>query len=399
MPANVVLLSARVPALAVISMIHDSRQTWHRLGVLLVVGLLLAGSVPTLALAQETDENRETRAGGTVRVGPGETVSGDLDATGGTVVVAGTVDGDLEAIGGTVVVSGTVTGDVTAVAGSVTIEGDVGGSVDALGGNVLVRDGARVGGSLEAAAGAIQLDGEVVGNARLGGDEVTLGPTAVVGGNLEYDAETFDVAPGASVAGTTTQNDDLSFNVGSPFAGGVDFAVPTIPPIVAVAYGFLANLLLGAVLLLLVPRFAEEVVDVGTNEALKSGGVGLLTLVGVPILLVVLLLTVVGIPLSLLGFVVFAFALWVGQVFGAYLVGTKALDLADRPSRWGALVVGLLALAMLELVPLGLGGIVSFVVLLLGLGALALALYDRSRGERRRTTGVADDGREGQPVA
>jgi cytoskeletal protein CcmA (bactofilin family) len=380
-------------------MIHDTRQTWHRMGVLLVVGLLLVGSVPALALAQETAENGETRAGGIVRVGPGETVSGDLDATGGTVVVAGTVDGDLEAVGGTVVVSGTVTGDVTAVAGSVTVEGDVGGSVDALGGNVLVRDGARVGGSLEAAAGAIQLDGEVVGNARLGGDEVTLGPTAVVGGDLEYDAETFDVAPGASVAGTTTQNDDLSFNVGSPFAGGVDFAVPTIPPIVAVAYGFLANLLLGAVLLLAVPRFAEEVVDVGTNEALKSGGVGLLTLVGVPILLVVLLLTIVGIPLSLLGFVVFAFALWVGQVFGAYLVGRKAFDLADRPSRWGALVVGLLVLAVLELVPFGLGGIVSFVVLLLGLGALALALYERSRGGRRRTTGVADDGFGERPAA
>ncbi|SEO98144.1 protein CcmA, bactofilin family [Halogranum amylolyticum] len=382
-------------------MIHNVRQTWHRLGVLLVVLLVVTGSIPALALAQATgdDQTDQTRAGGIVRIGPGQTVSGDLDATGGTVLVLGTVDGDLEAVGGTVVVSGTVTGDVQAIAGSVTIEGDVDGSVDALGGSVLVRDGARIGGSLEAAAGAIQLDGEVVGNARLGGDEVTLGPTAVVGGNLEYDAETFDVAPGASVAGTTTRNDDLSFNVGSPFAGGVDFAVPTIPPVVVVAYGFLANLLLGAVLLLAAPRFAEQVVDVGTNRALQSGGVGLLTLVGVPVVLVILLLTIVGIPLSLLGFVVFAFALWVGQVFGAYLVGTKALDLADRSSRWGALLLGLLALAALELLPFGLGGVVSFVVLLLGLGALALALYERSRGERRRTTGVAADDSEGRPTA
>jgi cytoskeletal protein CcmA (bactofilin family) len=379
-------------------MIHLTRQTWHRLGVLLVVAFLVVGSIPALTLAQETQADDETRAGGIVRVGPDETVSGNLDATGGTVLVLGTVDGDLEAVGGTVVVSGTVTGDVQAVAGSVTIEGDVDGSVDALGGSVLVRDGARIGGSLEAAAGAIQLDGEVVGNARLGGDEVTLGPTAVVGGNLEYDAETFDVAPGASIAGTTTQNDELSFNVGSPFAGGVDFAVPTIPPIVVVAYGFLANLLLGAVLLLAAPRFAEQVVDVGTNRALQSGGVGLLTIVGVPILLVVLLLTIVGIPLSLLGLVVFVLALWIGQVFGAYLVGTKALDLADRSSRWGALVVGLLALAVLELVPYGLGGVVSFVVLLLGLGALALALYERSRGDQGRPAETTDEGPEGRPT-
>mgnify|MGYP006274684135 FL=1 len=379
-------------------MIHLTRQTWYRLGVLLVVAFLVVGSMPALAFAQETQADDETRAGGIVRVGPDETVSGNLDATGGTVLVLGTVDGDLEAVGGTVVVSGTVTGDVQAVAGSVTIEGDVDGSVDALGGSVLVRDGARIGGSLEAAAGAIQLDGEVVGSARLGGDEVTLGPTAVVGGNLEYDAETFDVAPGEAVAGTTTQNDDLSFNVGSPFAGGVDFTVPTIPPIVVVAYGFLANLLLGAVLLLAAPIFAEQVVDVGTNRALQSGGVGLLTLVGIPILLVVLLLTLVGIPLSLLGLVVFVFALWVGQVFGAYLVGTKALDLADRSSRWGALVVGLLALAVLELLPYGLGGVVSFVVLLLGLGALALALYERSRGDRGRAAETADEGPEGRPT-
>ncbi|EJN60115.1 bactofilin family protein [Halogranum rubrum] len=379
-------------------MTHNVRQMGYRLGVLLVVLLVVAGSVPTLAFAQETNAE-EARAGGIVRIGPGETVTGDLDATGGTVLVLGTVDGDLEAVGGTVVVSGTVTGDVTAVAGSVTIEGNVGGSVDALGGSVVVRDGARIDGSLEAAAGAIRLDGEVVGNARLGGDEVTLGPTAVVGGNVEYDAETFDVAPGASVAGTTTQNDDLSFDVGSPFAGGVDFAVPAIPPIVAVAYGFLANLLLGAVVLLVAPRFAEQVVEVGTSRAVQSGGVGLLTLVGVPIVLVILLLTIVGIPLSLLGFVVFGFTLWVGQVLGAYLVGTKALDMADSTSRWGALVLGLLALAVLGLLPFGLGGIVSFVVLLLGLGALALVLYERSRGERRRSAPDVDDELGRRPAA
>lgn len=316
-----------------------------------LVALLLFGLVagPGVAAAQET------RAGGYVVVGPDETHAGDLAVTAGTAVVRGTVDGDLTAAGGTVIVAGdgVVTGD------------------------------------LEAAAGAVVLDGVVDGTARLGADEISAGPTARVGGDLLYDADAdrVSVAPGATVAGRTAATDDLNFAVlpaAGPTAG---FVPPSLPPGTFVAYGFFANLLLGAALLLVAPGFAREVATVGTTRPLRSGGVGLLAAVGAPVALAGLAVTVVGIPLSLVGFVAFGLLLWVALIYGALVVGTAALSLADVDSRWGALALGLLVVAVLGAIPFG--NALNAVVALLGLGAFALALSDERR--RRRESAAASE--------
>lgn len=367
-----------------------SRQTLHRFVALLVVALLVTSVLPVvtgLATAQDTPlapgDDEETRTGGVVTVAQGETVDGSLQAAAGTVLVAGTVDGNLEAVGGTVLISGTVTGNVQAVAGSVTIEGTVEGDVDAFGGSVVVRDGGRIGGSLEAAAGSVRLDGDVAGNARLGAEAVVLGPTAVVGGTVEYDADRYTTEPGATVRGPTIRNDDLTFTVGSPFGvGSPDFLRPTVSPLAAVGYPFLANLLLGVCLLVLVPRFSANVVTVGEDEPLTSGGVGLVTVVAVPLLLALLLFTIVGIPLSFVGFAGYLFALWVGQVYGGYLLGTVALDAAGVRSHWVALGLGLAVLALLSLLPLGVGGVLQAIATLVGLGALVIVLADWVREQR-----------------
>lgn len=368
-------------------------QSWERLVTLVVVTLLVVGSLPALALfapvaaAQETpiapDDGTETRTGGVVTVGSDETVEGDLQLTGGSVVVAGTVNGDLEAVGGSVVVSGTVTGTVRTVGGSVVIGGDVRGDVDAFGGTVVVRDGARVGGELEASAGVVRLNGEVVGSARLGAEEIVIGPTAVVGGIVEYDADSFEVDPAATIGGGAIRNDELSFTVGSPFGvGSPDFLQPTVSPLAAVGYPFLANLLLGVLVLLLVPGFSRNVVTVGEDDPLTSGGVGLATVVATPLLVVLLAFSIVGIPLALVGFAAFLFALWLGQVYGGYLLGTVAVDRVGWRSRWVALVLGLAVLALLSFLPFGTGTVLRTVVSLLGLGALVVVLAGWVREQR-----------------
>ena len=254
-----------------------------------LVALLLFGLVaaPGAAAAQET------RAGGYVVVGPGETHAGDLTVTAGTAVVRGTVDGDLL---------------------------------------------------------------------------------------YDADADRVSVAPGATVAGRTAATDDPDFAV-LPAAGPTGgFVPPSLPPGTFVAYGFFANLLLGAALLLVAPGFAREVATVGATRTLRSGGVGLLAAVGAPVALIGFALTVVGIPLSLVGFVAFGLLLWVMLIYSALVVGTAVLSLAGVESRWGALAIGLLGVAVLGAIPFG--NALSAAVLLLGLGAFALALSDARRKRR-----------------
>jgi cytoskeletal protein CcmA (bactofilin family) len=368
--------------------------TSQQIRVLLVTILVVLATAPGLAVAQTAGE---FRSGGTVVVGPGETVAGNLEATGGTVLIEGVVDGDLSVTAGTVVVAGTVSGDVLATAGSVTIEGTVGGDVGAVGGSVVLRQGAAVDGRFEAAAGDVRIDGAVGGDAVVATERLVVGETATVGGALQYDNDvgSVSVAPGATIAGGATAVASPAFTVleGGLFSGGFDpVPAPVIPNWVGAVYGFFANLLLGVVLLALAPGFSRRVAGLGTGEALRSGGVGLLVLLGVPVLLIAVAVTIIGIPLSIAGFVAFLLTLWAAGVYGAYTVGTWLVSYTDTQNRWLALVVGLLIVALVGAVPI-LGGLIGFLVLLVGLGAFALALRGESGDGDRPAASAVEPGR------
>ncbi|ELZ26215.1 hypothetical protein C474_20981 [Halogeometricum pallidum JCM 14848] len=356
-----------------------STSSVRRSLAVLVALLVFTGSAVGVASAQEAP------FGGAIVVAEGETHVGTLEAVGGTVVVAGTVDGDVEALAGNVVVTetGRVTGDVSAAAGSVTIDGTVDGDVQAASGTLLVGASAVVVGNLEAGAGDVRLDGTVDGDVTVGADTFLVGSTAVVGGSITYDAETFAVADGASVAGTVTRDENLV--TATPVVG--DFEGFVVPDSVVAVYWLLVNLALGAVLLAVAPRFAARVTSVGTKRAVRSGGVGLLALVGVPVALVLTLLTVVGIPLSIAGFVLFALVLWVTSVYGALVLGTWLLSLGGYENRWAALAAGLFLVTLVGVVPFA-GGVLQFLVLLVGLGAFALALRGEGGEEGGDSTGT-----------
>ncbi|RDZ65018.1 hypothetical protein C5B90_01235 [Haloferax sp. Atlit-12N] len=363
-----------------------------------LLSLLVVGSLAGVAVAQQGPA-----AGGAVVVDEGETFDGDLDAVGGTVVIAGTVTGDVSATAGTVLVAetGVINGNLDAVAGSVTLEGTVGGDVSLAGGAVFVRDTADVGGSLDAAGDTVQLDGAVAGTVRVGANELAVGPTARVGGSLEYDAATATVDSAAAVDSGVRQVDGLVVATpvvaGTPFQFG-QFEGPVIPDWVVSGYWLLANFVVGAIIVLVAPDFARRVTGLGTKKAVRSGGVGLLAIVAVPIVLLLLLLTIVGIPLSLAGGVGFLLALWVAGIYGALVLGTWLLSLADYDNRWVALFAGLFVLAVLDFVPLG--GVLEFVVLLVGLGAFALALRGESANDGDESVSAPDEGpQEGSPMA
>ena len=356
----------------------------RKLWVALLVVAILLGPIAGVVAAQ--DGGAVTRTGGTVVIGPDETIDGDLSITAGTAIVQGTVNGDLSVVGGDVLIAGTVNGDVDAIGGSVRITGDVSGSVSGTSGNLFVGEGGQIGGNLDYASGNVVIDGTIDGDATVGAGAITLADNAVVNGDFEYDADSFDRAPGAEVTGQIIRNPNLVSAPGMVIPEGT-FSI----------FGFLSNLLLGALLLLLFPVFTVGLADRVEHDPIISGGVGLLMLIVVPLALVLLAITVVGIPISILGALLFALVLWVAYVLGSYAVGDWLLSLVDTESRWLALFVGLLAVAVVNLVPI-VGGLVSFVVLLLGLGAFTLGLRRSYRGRRaepqrveRRPTSEGDE--------
>lgn len=315
---------------------------------------------------------QEQRSGGKVVVERGETV-GDLVASGGAVEVLGTVDGDLRAYGGSVTIRGEVTGDVVAYAGDVEINGEVGGNVSAFGGSVELGPGGSVGGWFQAGAGDVVIDGVVGGDADVAAGSLELRSGALVNGDLRHTAQSFEQEGDGRVLGTVSRVSEIQFRE------GMDFQGPEFPTGAFALYGFLVNLVLGAVLLYAFPGFTMKSALRFRGRALGSFGWGLFGLIGIPILLVLVMLTIVGIPLAIAGFGLYLLLIWIGSVLGGYGLGDWLLLRAGYAgNRWASLLVGLLVVALVGLVPV-LGGLFGFVVTVMGIGAVGIGVREVTR--------------------
>ncbi|MFC4405263.1 bactofilin family protein [Haloarchaeobius iranensis] len=346
--------------------------------------VLVLGSMPGLVAA-------ETASADSYVVEEGETVDG-LEVVGATVVVRGTVDGDLSGAAADVTVAetGVVTGDVNVAAANIDIAGRVDGDVSSGGASIALAETAVVGGEFRVGASDVTIAGNVAGNVVVGADTIRLTETAVIGGDLRYDGDISGVED-AAVAGSVVRDESIG-------GAGVDVAPWVIDGALAV-YGFVTNLLLGAALLLVLPGFSRAVADRAVSDPLRSGGVGLLTVVGVPVLLVLLVLTLVGIPFAVAGAVLFGLFGWVALVYGRFALGSWLVARAGGDNRWISLTVGLLLGTLFGMLPL-VGGVVDVVVSLVGLGALVLVLYARyGRGSREEPAPEAGGEAEGAPSA
>lgn len=349
----------------------------HRLGVIFLCAILLVGLVPGVVTAQDG-------AGGTTVVGPDDTVSG-ISGIFGTIVVEGTVTGDVSGVAGDIVVreGGVIEGDIEAAAGNIRISGTVEGDVSSGAGAIHLTRTGVIEGNVDVGAGEVRIDGRIGGDVSIGAETIRLGDDAAIDGSLTYDGDLQGNRD--AVAGEITRDRSLGPSLIDnlqPFASWI-FAVNA----------FIFNLLLGALLLGLFPRFSDRVADRVASDPLRSGLVGVAAFFGIPFLLVLIAITVIGIPISIVGFLLFLLVVWVGVVYGRFAVGYWLLSLADIENRWGALLVGLLLGVVLHLIPF-VGGVLNFIIFLLGLGAFVTGLYTR----RRRKSTSADTTPQETPI-
>lgn len=335
----------------------------------LILALVIALLVPATA-GVATAQSFEGAAG-TVIVEEGSTYD-SIDGVAGTIVIRGTVTGDVSGAAGTIHVteSGVVEGSIEGAAGTVRIDGTVNGDVKTGAGTLEIGESGTIGGTLQGGAGYIRIDGAIDGDVKVGSQTLVVGPSAVIGGEFRYDAADFERHNDATFNGDVVRDRSLSGQFG-PRAG--DFTGFHLPSWASTLYEFMANLVLGVLLLFAFPRFSTGVANRVADEPLKSGGVGLVTLIAIPIALVLIMLTIIGIPVGILGIIAFAFMIWVGVVYGQYAIGSWVLGLLGGDNRWLALVGGLAGFAIIGVIPI-LGSFLELIAFLLGLGALALGL-------------------------
>lgn len=322
-----------------------------------------------------------------------EAVEGDFVGAGARVIVDRPVKGDALLAGGSVDVRAPVGDDVRASGGDIRIESRVGGELLAAGGSITLVQGSqvdqgsllyagtvtvdgKVGGRLKARAQKIVINGEVVGDASLVGEQIELGPTARIGGNLVHAARKFSRAEGASVGGTVTQQEpgaQRRSNETGPSDGQRSGNAPRFARVL----GYLGLLACAAVFLLLFPKFAVQAPELIGTTPWSALGIGFGTVLGVPVLAVLLFVTLLGIPLGIALLALFPGLLLMGYVVGLLFLSWRLQGALHRPANAGfGSTLAIVAVTLLMVMLIGLlpfvGGLLHFALLIAGIGACVL---------------------------
>lgn len=309
------------------------------------------------------------------------TVNGDVYLLGSIVTIDGTIKGDLIVGGGVVTIKGEVTDDIRAVGGMVTIDGKVGKNVTAVGGTVALGSDADVDGDLLTACGNLAHLGNIDGNVLARADEATF--AGRVGGNIQTTAEKVSVPKTAILDGDMLYQSDKEASVSAEarIIGTVKRTPTgrTLTQVVPQAKGVLLRfrllsyfsmLLVGLILLKIAPRQVTAVSKLIGEQPWRCLGLGLLTLVLVPVVAVILAITIIGVPLAAILVGVYILMLTLSSIFAGLFVGQKIFDLANfKENRYAMLAVGLLLLQLVFAVPV-VGGLVRLLSLLAAVGAM-----------------------------
>jgi hypothetical protein len=227
-------------------------------------------------------------------------------------------------------------------------------------------------GYVHAAGGRVFIDGTVDGDVEARSQSVELGPNARINGKLRYASRR-----------------EPARDAAAQVAGGVEAMPlmgrsPTPGERRAVArtgrWLWTAGLVLTAIALVAaLPGFTTRVAATLRTRAGTSLLMGFVALVCIPAGAIVLLVTVIGIPLALIAVLLYLVLLLVGYTMTGVALGDwvlarwRAADAARVGWRVLAAAAAVLLIALLGRVP-WIGGLVSFVALIAGLGAIVMQM-------------------------
>ena len=125
------------------------------------------------------------------------------------------------------------------------------------------------------------------------------------------------------------------------------------------------------------PNFWTKTAQPIAELPLKTLGVGFLTLVVTPLLIILAMVTVIGIPLGMLMGIVYWVAMYLSKIIVAVFIGqwlAKRFKWPELHKGVWYVLLGLVILALLNMIPF-VKFIVGLLTVVAGLGALILAHY------------------------
>ena len=312
------------------------------------------------------------------KVGVQTDVGGDAILTGGSVQVNGRVGESLFLAGGQLVVNGSVGRNARVGGGQVSLgpSSVIGGNLSVGGGDVALKG--RVKGYVQAGGGKVLIDGVVDGDVEARAGQLTLGPNARIGGQLRYASrEPLQRDPAAQVQGEVER---INITGGWPVPEDIERGMGRSGSWIWT----LGLLVVAGFMALTLPGFTERVATLWRARFPMSLLLGFVLIVCLPVAALLLMATIIGVPLGLVTLMVYPVLLLLGYVSSGVALGAWAatrLNPTWSQSGMGRVLtamLGMLAMGLLARVP-WLGGLVMFLALLAGVGALVLQGWRSTR--------------------
>lgn len=204
------------------------------------------------------------------------------------------------------------------------------GNLIVFGGSAVLEEGSRVIGDVVILGGNLDASGEITGNLVGFGGNLNLGTSAEVKKDLIVFGANLDREMGAIVNGQVING--FSGPIYSDFPWGINVPRLDLRVNPALQFGwYVLKVFLWAILAVLLvlffPRQFDQIGNTAIHQVLISGGLGLLTAIIVPIILVLLLITLICSPLSLLGFLLLAVGWGVGLIALGLEVGKRIAEM------------------------------------------------------------------------
>ena len=290
-------------------------------------------------------------------------------------------------------------GGETIVGHSITVDAShpVEGDLMVIGGSVTVTPDGRVEGDLLVWGGSADIAGHVSGDLMVWGGTVTLRASAVIEGDVFVAGGGLNREPGAVVQGEIRHQAGLgtlrffglrAFPWSTPFTplppthwGGGSAFLAFLWSLFRIGFTAVGAAVIGLLVMILLPDPTQRVKAMAEEQPVASVGVGLLTLIAVPLLVLLLTITICLIPFAIvLGLLLLVAALY-GWIALGLLIGERLMELlqVEKPLPLISVLVGVLLISLLTAVPC-FGWLVRFLGGAWGLGAVVL-----SRGGVRGT--------------
>lgn len=303
-----------------------------------------------------------------------DVVNGNVFAFGSTVTVKGEIVGDLFVMANTLTIeeSAVIYNNIFALANTFVMKGNA-YDIYALANNFELASSGYVYRDIRLYAESVNLSGLIKKDAYIFSSSITMPENAksLIGGNLNYTStQEFSIPEGAvlgEVKYTPYEENTVS-------AGKIILSYIT---------SFITTILYAIVIILLATFFAPKFIEKANYVLIKkpfiSAGIGILSIVLIPVLAIILLMTGFLSYISIAILVVYGLILSITLAIFSMAIGKYIVDKIKNPSKVKFILFSILSaivLWLLQIIPY-IGNYMSLFIYVVGLGVFLFAFFMR----------------------